>query len=199
MKPKLVVLVGVVLLLLAVVLAFGQGQLSRGHRFGPPAAAGANAGRSTTGTPPTPPTPEQMVQNRVNRLATVLSLTDDQKAKATTIFTAGMKAEQPLRQQMQAARKVLLGAVKANKTGQIDQAANTIGALTAQTTATSARTEAQFYALLTADQQAKLPNGFFGALGGAGRGGPGARPGPAGRGGAGFAPMMRRSPATIKQ
>ncbi|MDQ6705757.1 MAG: hypothetical protein M3Z85_07315, partial [Acidobacteriota bacterium] len=35
----------------------------------------------------TPPDPQTMIRNRVDRLATLLTLTDAQKAQAATIFT----------------------------------------------------------------------------------------------------------------
>ena len=57
---------------------------------------------------------------------------------------------------MKAAHDTLQDAVKANDAAAIDQAANTIGQLTAQITSTHAKAEAAFYQTLTADQQVKF-------------------------------------------
>jgi Spy/CpxP family protein refolding chaperone len=107
---------------------------------------------------------------RVNMLTRQLGLTDDQKARATTIFTDAATAEQNLHTSMQTARTALSDAVKANNPGAIDQAANTIGGLTGQLLSIQSRADAAFYAILTPDQQSK-----FGSMRGPG-------PGPGGMG-----------------
>jgi Spy/CpxP family protein refolding chaperone len=57
---------------------------------------------------------------------------------------------------LQAAHQSIGDAVKANDTAAIDQAATTIGNLTAQSTAIDAKANAAFYRILTPDQQAKF-------------------------------------------
>ncbi len=142
-------------LFLSAVLASGQAQQGRGRRFG---EAGPNPG--------SPPDPQQMLQNRIDRLASLLNLTDAQKSQAATIFGNAAQAAQPLRQQMRDTRKTLQDAVRANNTAQIDQLSNTLGTLTGQLTAIENKAEANFIAILTPDQQDKLPNGgFFGGPG----------------------------------
>jgi Spy/CpxP family protein refolding chaperone len=125
-----------------------------------------------------PPDPATMAQHQVARLTTLLSLSSDQAAQATTIFTNSATAIAPIQAQMAPARESLQTAVKGNVTATIDQLAAEIGTLSGQTTAIQSKAEAAFYAILTSDQQAKFdqlggmmmgpgPGGF-----GRGRGGP---------------------------
>src|SRR6185436_4383288 len=80
----------------------------------------------------TPPTPAEMAQRRVDQLTKVLSLTTSQQQQALAIFTASATSESTLRDSMKTARESLSTAVKANSSGAIDQAAASIGNLTAQ-------------------------------------------------------------------
>jgi Spy/CpxP family protein refolding chaperone len=112
--------------------------------------------------PSGPPDPARMIEMRVNFLASRLSLTDDQKAKATTIFTNAQTASQDIRANLRTTRDALLAAVKKNDTAAIDQLSATLGAQNGQLTAIDSKADAAFYALLTADQQAKydeMPRG----------------------------------------
>jgi Spy/CpxP family protein refolding chaperone len=106
--------------------------------------------------PPGPPEPAKMAQHRVAHLTTMLNLTPDQQSQATTLFTNAAQAEAPLMQQMRAAHASLRSAAKSNNTAAIDQAATTVGNLTAQMIAIHTKADAAFNALLTADQQAKF-------------------------------------------
>jgi len=109
-----------------------------------------------------PPDPATMIQMRVSRLATSLSLTDAQTAQATTIFTNAQSASQSILSSLQTARQSLSDAVKANNTATIDQVSVTIGTLEGQLAAINAKADAAFYAILTADQKTKydsLPHG----------------------------------------
>jgi Spy/CpxP family protein refolding chaperone len=129
----------------------------------------------------TPPDPQTMIQMRVSFLATLLNLTDAQKSQALTIYTNAYAAAQTLQTTLQTTRQNLTAAIKSNNTASIDQLTGTIGSLDGQRLAISSKADAAFYALLTADQQAKydsLPHGP-----GGGPGGPG---GPGGFGPAGF-------------
>lgn len=101
----------------------------------------------------TPPDPQKMVEMRVNMLSKILSLTDEQKAAATKIFTDAATANQALREQIAAAHEALGTAVKASNTAAIEQAARDIGTYTGQMAATEGKAEAAFYQLLTPDQQ----------------------------------------------
>lgn len=110
----------------------------------------------------TPPDPAKMIEMRVSFLASHLSLTDDQKAKATTIFTNAQAASQDIRTNLRTTRDSLSAAVKKNDISAIDQVSATLGAMSGQLTAIDGKADAAFYAILTADQQAKydeMPRG----------------------------------------
>jgi Spy/CpxP family protein refolding chaperone len=124
----------------------------------------------------TPPDPQTMLQHRVDSLATLLTLTADQKARALTIFTDAFTASQALRTSSQTARTSLAAAVKKNDIGSITQLSTELGTISGQLTAVESKAEAAFYALLTPDQQTKYDATPH-------RGGPG---GPRGPGPEGF-------------
>ena len=112
-----------------------------------------------------------MIQNRVDHLATLLTLTDGQKAQATSIFTDAFTSSQTIQTNLRTARESLPAAVKANNPTSIDQLATTIGSLTGQLTAIQSKADAAFYNLLTVDQRTKydsLPHGGPGGFGGHG-------------------------------
>lgn len=142
------------LAVLSTTLVFAQGRQRREGMGGPP------------------PDPATMVERRVSHLSEALNLTDDQKTKATAIFTAAITNEQSIRTTMRTAHESLAAAVKKNDTATIDQVAAVIGTATTQTVATQAKAEAAFYAILTPDQQAKydsMPHhgpGRMGPMGG---------------------------------
>lgn len=127
---------------------------------------------STTTTPPTPPTPAEIVAHKVAYLTSLLTLTSAQQSQATAIYTASVTATQDLATALQTARQQISDAIKTNNSATITTASATIGTLTTQITATNGKADAAFYALLSADQQAKLNSsrGGFGGFGG--------RPGP---------------------
>lgn len=120
-----------------------------------------------------PPDPQRMVEMRVNALADRLGLTDDQKAKATTIFTDAQAAAQSIRSSSRTTRESLTEAIKNNNTAAIDQLSATLGTLTGQLTAIDSKADAAFYAILNADQKAKFDAGIRGRPGGPMMGGPG--------------------------
>jgi Spy/CpxP family protein refolding chaperone len=121
----------------------------------------------------TPPDPQTMIQRRVDMLANQLSLSDDQKAKAIAIFTNAFTASQSLQQSLQTNRQSLAAAVKNNDTAAIDTLAAAAGNLSGQLTAINSKSDAAFYAILTADQRAKLDQ--MPQRGPGGPGGPGGR------------------------
>lgn len=105
---------------------------------------------------PTPPSPADQAQREVKYLSTVLSLTTAQQEQAKTIYISSATSEQTIHSSMRQAHEALRTAVKNNDTAGIDEAANTIGLLTAQLESARAKADAALYQLLTADQQAKL-------------------------------------------
>ena len=126
---------------------------------------------------PTPPTPAQMAARQVARLTTLLTLTSDQQAQATTLFTAEATASTTLMASMRTARKALTTAIQSDNLDTIATEATAIGNLTAQETEGRAKAQAGFYAILTTDQQTKYkqllaggPGGFGGGPGGPGGG-----------------------------
>lgn len=108
--------------------------------------------------------------HRIDRMSTILGLNDAQKAQAKAIFEAEHQAAQPLFQQMHTLRQSLGAAVTDGK-GDIDQLSSQLGALTGQLTAIRTKARAQFYAMLTPDQQTKA-QAFAGQHEGRFRGGP---------------------------
>ena len=95
--------------------------------------------------------------NRIDFLATVLSLTDAQKTQATAIFEAAETASNSLRETQALQRTALNDAAKSNAAdASIDQLAATLGATSGQLAAIQAKAFAKFYALLTTEQRTKL-------------------------------------------
>src|SRR5215469_7353333 len=84
------------------------------------------------GQRPGPPDPATMVQHRVNFLTERLGLSSSQQQQATTIFTSEMIGMQSMHDQMRSAHQVLNAAITKGDNAAIDQAATTIGNLTAQ-------------------------------------------------------------------
>ena len=107
-------------------------------------------------TPPAPPDPATMAQHRVQFLTTMLSLNSQQQQQALVIFTNAAAAQSSSQQSLRAAHEALRTAVKNNDSASIMQASDTIGNLTAETTAAQAKAEAAFNALLNPDQQTKF-------------------------------------------
>jgi len=144
---------------------------------------GRTQGMGRRGVPGQPPDPQAMVEMRVNRLATVLNLTDAQKAQAVSIFTNARSSSQGIHENMRNVRQSLLDAIKRNDAGAIEALAAQAGTLHGQLLAIQGKADAAFYAMLNADQQAKYEKmpGFFGAGGmGMGVGRPAAGPPPGG-------------------
>ena len=102
-----------------------------------------------------PPDPAQMIQHRVNFLTEELGLSSAQQQQATTIFTNALGSQQSLRGPMKAAHEGLQSAISRNDSAAIDQAANSIANLMAQSIAAHAKAEAAFNQTLTPDQQSK--------------------------------------------
>ncbi len=103
-----------------------------------------------------PSDPAARVQEHVNFMTTVLSLTPAQQQQATTIFTNAANSANALHEQMRTAHEALKTAIQKNDTAAIDQNAATIGNLTTQMISGHAKAQAAFNQTLTPDQQAKL-------------------------------------------
>lgn len=128
-------------------------------------------------SPPSRPDPATRAQHRVQFLTRQLDLTAGQQQQATTLFTNAATSQSALREQLKSARQGLARAVKNNDSGAIDQAAATIGNLTAQLTSAQAKAKMAFNQLLTPEQQNKLGQMESQRPHHRGPGGPGAGPG----------------------
>ena len=123
-----------------------------------------------------PPDPAEMVQHRVNFLARHLSLNAQQQQQAAAIFSNMQNDAKNTHEQMRTAHENLKAAIQKNDTAGIEQAANTIGNLTAQMAAAHGKAQAVFYQTLTPEQQFKM-NELESRHGGMrGHGGPGGPP-----------------------
>ncbi len=124
-----------------------------------------------------PHNPAAMIEHRVATMTTILTLNSAQQTQIKTILTNEQTAETGFRTSMRAAHTSLKTAVQSNDAASIEQISNTIGTITAQSTASHAKTEAAIFALLNPEQQAKATqlHGLLdgpGGPGGFGHGGP---------------------------
>ena len=107
-------------------------------------------------SPHTPPTPAMIAQHQVQRYTTLLSLNANQVEQATTIFTTEATARQNSRSSEHAAHQAMEAAIKSNDTATIQSTATTLGQMQGEAMAAHALAQAQFYAILTADQKTKF-------------------------------------------
>ena len=105
--------------------------------------------------PHTPPTPAVMAQHQVQRYTTLLTLTPAQAEQATTFFTTEATARQNSHTAERTAHQALEAAIKANDTATIQSTSTTLGQMQGEQMAAHALAQAQFYAILTADQKSK--------------------------------------------
>ncbi len=90
-------------------------------------------------------------------LTNYLSLTATQQTQAQAIFTAERQSTQPVMTQLKTQRLAIEAAIEAGQTAeQVTQLATAEGPLLAQEAGIRAAAQAQFWALLTPDQQTKL-------------------------------------------
>jgi Spy/CpxP family protein refolding chaperone len=92
---------------------------------------------------------------RMERVATVLDLTEAQKANAQKAAEAAKKEAAPIVAQLKQNREELQAAVKSNNTGAIANLTTQQGNLMGQLAGIRAKTMAAFYAQLTPEQKAK--------------------------------------------
>jgi Spy/CpxP family protein refolding chaperone len=104
----------------------------------------------------TPPSPALMAQHQVQRYSTLLSLNSSQVEQATSIFTAEATARSGSFAGEKAAHQALEAAIKANDKETIQSAATKLGQMGGEMMASHALAQAQFYALLDADQKTKF-------------------------------------------
>lgn len=103
-----------------------------------------------------PPDPAAMTQHHIDFLTKQLSLSPQQQQQATTIFSEVSNNAKATHDQMRTAHDNLKAAIEKNDTAGIEQAANTIGNLTAQMTGAHAKAQAAFYQTLTPEQKTKM-------------------------------------------
>jgi len=160
MKKSLFAVAAIAALSVAGLTAQPRNENSFHHGGGP----GGGSGATQTTDPAT------LAARQVSFLTQFLTLTTGQQTQATTIFTAAITANQALDTQETTARTALTTAIKANNTAGITTQATALGNIEAQEISNTAKADAAFYALLTADQKTKLDTlgtDFFGhGLGG---------------------------------
>ncbi|MGC2398950.1 MAG: Spy/CpxP family protein refolding chaperone [Acidobacteriaceae bacterium] len=110
----------------------------------------------TTPPPHTPPSPAVMAQHEVQRYTTLLTLTSAQVEQATSFFTTEATARQNQMASERTAHQALEAAIKANDTATIQSTAGTLGQMQGEMMAAHGLAQAQFYALLSADQKTKF-------------------------------------------
>jgi Spy/CpxP family protein refolding chaperone len=126
--------------LLAVTLAAVPASAQRGARTG-------DGGPMMGGDP----------ARRLERLATLLDLTDAQKTAAQTIFSTAKTQAQPIAASLREAHQAVQTAVKENKSdSEIETLTARSGALMGQVAAIHAKAERAFLQLLTTQQREKL-------------------------------------------
>jgi Spy/CpxP family protein refolding chaperone len=97
-----------------------------------------------------------MAQHHINFLTKQLSLNAQQQQQATAIFSNMQNDAKSTHEQMRTAHENLKAAIQKNDAAGIEQAANTIGNLTAQMTAAHGKAQAAFYQALTPEQQTRM-------------------------------------------
>jgi periplasmic protein CpxP/Spy len=123
--------------------------------------------------PHTPPSPAVMAQHELQRYTTLLSLTQAQVDQATPFFTTEATTRQNSWATEKTAHQALEAAIKANDAVTIQSTAATLGQIQGEILAAHATAQAQFYAILTADQKTKFAElEKQHMVGGPGRGGP---------------------------
>jgi Spy/CpxP family protein refolding chaperone len=116
----------------------------------------AQAADSTPEAPNASAHAAKRVQHRVKHLTSALSLTTAQQAQVTTILTNAMASQSTAYASMKTAHTSLQNAIHSNDAAAMEQAANSLGAMSAQKTLARAKTEAAIYQTLTPEQQAKM-------------------------------------------
>lgn len=127
-----------------------------------------------------PPTPQEMIERHVKRMGHFLALTADQQTQVTNILTADTNNLSTLRDTLKTQREAVVDAIKANSG--VSAAVTALSATQGQIEIIRANQAAQIYAILTADQKAKIGDAIHMLAGGGGPGGPGGQGGRGPRG-----------------
>lgn len=102
------------------------------------------------------PTAAQLAQADVQRYVMMLGLSSTQQEQALTIFTTEETAETSIHTAERTAETSLLAAIESNDTATIATLSATLGGLHGQDIQARAIASAEFYAILTTDQQTKF-------------------------------------------
>ena len=94
--------------------------------------------------------------NLRQRVIKNLNLTDAQKAQAKTIFQQAKQTAAPFQAKLKQDRQDMVAAVKSNDASKIQGLSSDAGTLQGQLMAIRVTAMAQFYAILTPEQQTKL-------------------------------------------
>jgi Spy/CpxP family protein refolding chaperone len=141
------------------------------------------------GSPPGAGGPGGGWANRLDRIATALNLTPDQKTQVSGILQNSLSQAQPLMTQLrnnhQAVQQLVKGGAAENFDQQLQTLANTQGSLVSQLAVIHGKAMAQVWNLLTPDQRQKadqlhelmMPGGGPGMMGGPRMNGQGMRRG----------------------
>lgn len=96
----------------------------------------------------------------------LLELTDEQSQQLTAVFNVAAEAAVPIASALDAEENALFEAVKAGRSDdELERLAERRGALTIQLQALQARTFARMWALLNADQRAKVDESTYAHIG----------------------------------
>ncbi len=104
----------------------------------------------------TPPSPAQMAEHEVQRYTALLTLTAEQQAQATTIFTTEATTTQSLFANEKTLHTTLKTAINSNDTASINQTAASLGQLDGERVAARSIAQASLYQILTAAQREQL-------------------------------------------
>jgi Spy/CpxP family protein refolding chaperone len=112
---------------------------------------------SPSGNPPAGAhgTARNMVRQHMDTIAQKLNLTEAQRKEFHTIFEQAHQTAMPIQGELKANREALAAAVKANRSADIQQLAETRGKLVGQMTGIYAEARAKFYQTLTPEQRVK--------------------------------------------
>lgn len=141
MKKKIIITISVVAVLaLGTIMA-----VAAQHQFG------KHRGRGFGGDP------EKFIEHGINRAATALDLTDEQKTRIKAIMEAEKPVVQPLIQQVAAQRQELRQATSNGQfnEAQVQELATKQGQTMTQLIIAKERVKAQIFAVLTPEQRAK--------------------------------------------
>jgi len=98
---------------------------------------------------------QEWMQNRFNRMATALNLTDAQKTQAQAAWKQAHETVKQFAPQLKANREAMAAAVKSGNTAEIDRLAAERGSLMGKVMAAHSEAFAKIYQTLTPEQRTK--------------------------------------------